>query len=323
MLGMKLMFSRLLLCGLRNHRSNVNLRKTNDLRNSGGIIKFFAVILIGLLCLYHGNSWAHDDQQEVEYPQKRFELGIGVGLARFDTNFKFTKKDTGVSLYVDGEGTLGLPDKDNVPVIYGYYRFAKRHGIGFSMFHINRQSVLFQLDEEKDFHLGDLTVTAGAQANITLTDETSFYFLSYNYTIFDDKRSLLFASFGLYGLDLLYRLDASGSITLQGIPLVANSLSREASVFAPLPLFGLNAWYYFTPKWAMGTRISLVAGSYQEISGEVLDTTVQAKYKLSKRLGFTFGITYFNAELTIDNPDLKTEVAYGFDGIALGLDISF
>lgn len=50
---------------------------------------------------------------------------------------------------------------------------------------------MFQFDESKDFHLGDLTITAGANAKITLTDRTHFSYLSYNYALFDDKRTII------------------------------------------------------------------------------------------------------------------------------------
>jgi len=73
----------------------------------------------------------------------------------------------------------------------------------------------------------------------------------------------------------------------------------------------------------LGAKISLVAGSYQEISALVVDTSVRAKYQFAKHVGFSFGLTYLNAEVTIDDPDLKTEVGYGYDGVALGFDIRF
>ena len=46
-------------------------------------------------------------------------------------------------------------------------------------------------------------------------------------------------------------------------------------------------------------------------------------YQFNKWLGASFGITYFNGDITIDEPDLKTEVGYGYDGVALGLDFKF
>ena len=263
------------------------------------------------------------DNKQSEKPKNRFGLGVGVVRVRFDTNFKFTDKASGFRVFVDGEGTLGLPEKETLPFLYGYYRFARRHAIGFSYFEIKRESTLLQVNESTDFHLGDLTITAGANAKVTISDKSSFSYLSYNYTLFEDQRSFLFASFGLYGLDLTYGLDAEGEITLQGVPVFDERYSQEASVFAPLPLLGIDAWYFFTPKWALGTKISLVAGSYQDISALVLDTTVRAKYQFTKNIGMSLGITYFNAEVTIDEPDLKTEVDYGYDGIALGVDLRF
>lgn len=55
----------------------------------------------------------------------------------------------------------------------------------------------------------------------------------------------------------------------------------------------------------------------------VVDITVKAKYQFSKNVGFTLGITYFNAEVTVDEPDFKAEVDYGIDGVALGIDLRF
>jgi hypothetical protein len=281
------------------------------------------LVVTMLLVCFAKVSWGNEAGKHDEYQRERFAVGVGAGLVRFDTNFRFTDKGSGLSVFVDGEGTLGLPEKKGLPVFYGHFRFNQRHGIGFNYFRVNRQATLFQLNESKDFNLGDLTITAGANAQITLTDTSHFYYLSYNYTIFDDNRSHLFASFGLYGLDLAYVLDATGEITLQGVPLVQDSYHAEASVFAPLPMLGIDAWYFFTPKWALGTKVSLVGGTYQDITAVVLDTTVRAKYLFSKHVGATFGITYFNGEVSIDQAELKTEVDYGFDGIALGLDIGF
>ena len=276
-----------------------------------------------LFVLYAKIGWASEDSKQTENDRTRFGLGVAAAFVRFDTNFKFTHKDSQRSVYVDGEGTLGLSEHQSVPVFYGLYRFSKRHAISFSYFQINRKATLLQIDESKDFSLGDLTITAGATAKVTLTDRTSFYFLGYNYTVFDDNRSYLFASLGIYGLDLTYKLDARGEIILQGDPVVQDSYSGEASVFAPLPMLGIDAWHFFTPKWALGTKISVVGGSYQNISALVLDTTIRAKYQFHKMIGVSLGITYFNAGMTIDDSDLKTEIAYGYDGIALGLDMRF
>jgi len=298
--------------------------KTKLLLEKYGTTKVLGLMLISLQCLYHANGWASENKQQDQYKKKPFSLGIGAGYVRFDTNFRFTDKDSGLSVFVDGEGTLGLPEKQGVPLFYGHYRFGKRqrHGIGFSYFRVNREATLFQLDEQKDFNLGDITITAGAQAKLTLTDRTAFYHVSYNYTLFDDNRNVVFASFGVNGLDLKYIIHAEGEIAVQGETLVEDSFTREAEVFAPLPMFGIDAWSNFTRKWALGTKISLVGGTYQDINALVVDTSVRAKFQFNKWIGVTFGITYFNAEVVLDETGQKSEIDYGFDGISLGINMN-
>ena len=280
-------------------------------------------LVVLLIVFLAGNTWAGEDQKKSNKPVTRIGLGIAVGTGRFDTSFKFTHRDSGASIFIDGEGTLGLPEVHTFPILYGFYRFNMRHSLGFSYFGIKREATLFHLDRSKDFHLGDLTITAGAEAKMTLKDSSSFYTLSYNYTIFDDDRSRLFASVGLYGLDLTYGLDAQGEITLQGEPVASRSYSEEVSVFAPLPMFGIDAWFFFTPKWALGTKISLIGGSYKGVSALVLDTVVRVKYQVTKHVGISLGINYFNASVDIETDKLNTEVDYGFDSVALGLDLRF
>ena len=66
-----------------------------------------------------------------------------------------------------------------------------------------------------------------------------------------------------------------------------------------------------------------MGGSYQDVSAAVLDTSIRSRYMFSKHVGLLLAIKYFNAEVNIDDSDLKTEVAYGFDGLSVGLALSF
>lgn len=271
-------------------------------------------LTVATLLLHPGPAWAKQD--EANSPETvRFALGLGYALVRFDTNYKFTDKNTGDSVYIDAEGTLGLPETAAVPIIYGYWRIAPKHGLGFSYFRIKRESTLF----DDQINLGDIAVSG----NATLTDKSSFAFLGYNYTVFEDDRAFVFASFGLYGLDLKYVFDAEGQISIDGVVLASDSYSATASIFAPLPLFGVDASFKFTPKWSLSSKVSLVGGSFNGVSALVLDTTVDARYQFNRRIGAMFGITYFDADVESDKNDTLTEVSYGFDGVFLGVDLSF
>jgi hypothetical protein len=262
-----------------------------------------------------GQASPANDAETFKNASRKLSVGIGVGIERFDTNFKFTNKSTGRSAFIDAEGTLGLPETDVVPILFGYWKPGKRHGLGFSYFRIDRKTTLLAIDE----NLGDLNVTG----EVNLTDRTRFYSLTYNLTAFQDERSSVFASFGLYGLELRYQLDATGAINFQGNPVRSGEYSAEVKQIAPLPMVGIDAWFSFTPKWALGTKISFVAGKFGDISGTVLESTIRVRYAFNKNFGVTWGINYFDSAIDIDDDDLKTEINYGFDGLAMGIDVGF
>jgi hypothetical protein len=192
-----------------------------------------------------------------------FALGIGAAIVKFDTKLKFTDKtrSTFDSIFIDPEGTLGLPETSSVTTFYGAWNINPKHSIGFSYFSVNRESSLFNIDET----LEDIRIEGDAK----LTDATNFYRLNYGYTLFNDNRSKVKLHAGIYGLDLKYVFEAQGLITRDGVT-TSGSIKEEAKVFAPLPLIGLDLWYSFTPKWGINTKIAFVAGSYEDVSAGVL-----------------------------------------------------
>jgi len=137
------------------------------------IVGVTGLVLVGALCLAPATI---ADGQPVETKKKGFGLGLGGVYAQFDTNAKFTDKQSGYSVFVDAEGTLGLPEADTVPAVYGVYRVSRKHAFGFSYFQIRRDVTFFN----DNLQVGDATISGKA----TLEDKTRFYHLNYNYTFF-------------------------------------------------------------------------------------------------------------------------------------------
>ena len=76
--------------------------KTLNVRVTDTVVTGMCLALLFLL--FSNIGWASEDIDENEKkPLRRFGLGAGVGLVRFDTNFKFTEKSSGRSVFVDGE----------------------------------------------------------------------------------------------------------------------------------------------------------------------------------------------------------------------------
>ena len=244
----------------------------------------------------------------------KFALGVGYAIARFDTNFKFKDKQSGISVFVDGEGTLGLPETDLLPVLYGAYRFNNKHMMGFSYFRVKRESTLLDFDDTVD----DITISG----QVTLRDNTSFYNLFYGYSLYEDERSRVQGLIGINGLDLKYIFEANGTVTYPG-GSTTTSYETEEGIFAPLPLFGFNFWYAFTPKWSLDTKVAFVAGQYQETKAWVVNTSINARYQFNKNVGGVLGIAYFDADVTIEDSEERTDVNYGYDGLFFGLHVVF
>ena len=100
------------------------------------------------------------------FKEPKMGLGVGWALARFDTSVKFTDKQSDRSVFVDAEGTLGLPEADAIPYYYGIYRLSKESGIGFSYFQVKRESSIVNFNKT----LNDVTIDGHA----LFSDDTSF-----------------------------------------------------------------------------------------------------------------------------------------------------
>jgi hypothetical protein len=246
---------------------------------------------------------------------RKLSVGIAGGLMRFDTNFKFTDRETGLSAFLDSEGSMDLPEVKTIPLVYGFWRPSQKHGVGFAYFSVRRESELISIDR----NFGDLSVDGRA----SLEDDTRFYTLAYNYTLFQDSRAFLFASFGINAIDLKYDFDAFGVLTLDGEPISSGAYSERLEQFAPIPMIGLDAWFAITDKWSFGARAAFVGGEVNDVRALILESRIRAKYDLNEHIGLLVGLNYFDGDVTLNDTDLKTEINYGFEGLMLGIDVGF
>ena len=255
-------------------------------------------------------------QAAEQFPEHIAKSGLGFGYAvvRFDTNVKFTDKTSGSSIFVDTEGTLGLPDVDAVPILYGSYRFSPKHGLGFSYFRVSRESSVFNIDENLD----DVQITG----DVRFQDDTDFLNLFYSRLLFSDDRSSVQGLIGINSLDIRYVLEAEG--TIEGLDgAIRDELREDTSILAPLPLVGLNLQYRFTPQWSIVTKVSLVAGSYEDTRAWVLNTAINSSYQINENIGVVLGLAYFDADIVVNKEDERTDITYGYDGLFIGVHGAF
>ena len=279
--------------------------------------KFTGIAALAAL-LWLPAAYADEDLFEepiTEALGRKLSVGIAGGLMRFDTNFKFTNRSNGRSAFLDSEGSMDLPEVKTIPLVYGFWRPSPKHGLGFAYFSVRRDSELIEIDR----NFGDLSVDGRA----SLRDDTRFYTLAYNYTLFQDSRAFLFASFGINAIDLKYNFDAFGVLSIDGDPVTSGSYTESLEQFAPIPLIGLDAWFAITNKWSFGARATFVAGEVSDVRALILESRIRAKYDFNDNVGLLIGLNYFDGDVTLNDTDRKTEINYGFEGLFLGIDIGF
>ncbi len=241
----------------------------------------------------------------------KFLLGVGAGIVRFDVNAKVTDLQDGSSRFIDLEGNLGLDKRSDVTMFYGSYRFSPKHSFHFAYFDIDRSSSF----PEFSGNFEDLIVV---NASLEIKDETRFYNFSYGYGLFADEKSKITLVAGLTGLDLRFSAEAVGEIEVDG-NIRSDAVLVEASVFAPLPLLGLNFVTAYTPQWSLATRVSLIGGSYQDVTARVLNVNINSLYQFNPHVGLLLGLTYFSADVDINDGLELLEVSYNFEGVFIGM----
>ena len=246
---------------------------------------------------------------------KHFLLGVAAGLERFDSNVKVTDKVTGRSVFIDGESSLGLPETEFIPILYGAWQISKRHGMGFNYFRINRTSTLNVIDANWE----DLNVTGIA----SFSDKSSFFYINYSYAFQNTENAVIRGLLGVYAIDLKLDLDAFGDVSIGGEPVTSGEYAENFNQFVPLPLFGLDFWFAASDRWWLGGKFAMIGGKIDNVTALVTEASLRARYRFTGHVGLMIGVNYLSGDVDIDKTNTRREITYGFDGAFLGLDFRF
>ena len=91
---------------------------------------------------------------------------------------------------------------------------------------------------------------------------------------------------------------------------------RRESVAASAPLPNLGAWYRyaFNSKWLAGARLDWLDVSFDEYSGNLINTSVSINYMPWDHFGVTLAYQYFGIDLDVDKSSWKGGVDFSYRG---------
>jgi hypothetical protein len=244
----------------------------------------------------------------------RFALGAGVFAPRLDTQVRRDSSNGLIGTVIDFESTLGMDDNDRLPLLLGYYRFAKKHRLGFQYFRLDRNG-----DSITDARIrfGDALIPANFPVSSFFNVDV--YALNYTYSIIHDGKKELAFNIGLQLQDI--ETGIAGN-------LGPGLLVEEADVVAPLPTFGGSFDYAFNDKWILTSLLGVFAveidlGDYSDLSGEILQFNTGLVWKAFENVGFALQYNYFNVDVDVNDSDWVGFLKYEYKGPVLAVAFYF
>jgi len=244
----------------------------------------------------------------------RFALGIGLFAPRLDTQVRRDSSTGIVGTVIDFESTLGMDDNDQLPMVLGYYRFAKRHRLRFQYFRLDRSG---ESASDAPIRFGDVLIPANFPTSSFFNVDV--YALNYSYSFIHDQRKELAFNVGLQLQDV--ETGIAGN-------LGPGFLVEEADVFAPLPTLGGTFDYAFNDKWiftsllgVFGVEIDL--GDDSDLSGEIVQFNAGVVWKAFDKVGFALQYNYFNVDVDVNDSDWAGFLKYEYRGPVLAFAFYF
>jgi hypothetical protein len=244
----------------------------------------------------------------------RFMVGVGVFSPSLDTRVRRDSSTGIVGTQIHFESTLGLADSDQLPMVLGYYRIAKKHRLGFQYFRLDRNGTSVS---GSAIRFGDRTFPADLPLSSFFNVEV--YSLGYSYSLIHDEKKELAFTIGLQMQAIEFGIAGN----------LGPGVIREASdVVAPLPTFGGSFDYAISDKWIFTSLIGVFAieldlGGDSSFAGEILQINAGVTYKAFKNVGFALQYNYFNLDVDVVDTDWMGKLKYEYRGPVLSVTAHF
>ncbi|KPJ98638.1 MAG: hypothetical protein AMJ60_07610 [Desulfobacterales bacterium SG8_35] len=237
-----------------------------------------------------------------------FKLAAGVFLPAIDSQLRINSKTLGTGTIIDLEDDLGFDEDVTLGVLGGYWRFAKKHRLYFGYYGFDRNT---SAAIDKEIVIDDTTYVVGAELKSNW--DIDFVFASYGYSFFQGEKWELSGSLGFYYLTTSFTVKGIG--TISGEVEAEKEITKEESLELPIPLFGLSAEYYFSPKWRTIISASLFTIAIGDWDGSLFQCSANLEYLFHKNFGVGAGYTYFDVDVERDRETRISHLDYKYSAV--------
>lgn len=274
--------------------------------------RFWIALLLGLTAA--GGAAA----QHSSLIDDRFTLSVGGYLLQTDLRARLD----GASVRnpdVDFDEDLGIGKDASRYRIDGLWRITPRHHLRFMYFDNTGDS---RRTISEDIRWGDTVYKAGA----VLDSEVEFkiFQFAYEYAFLHTPKYELAGTIGVHYIDLSLKLEGNASIVDNNGNVVSRRFeTKQSSVPAPLPVFGLRGLWQVAPDFYLDGLAQYFRVSVDNIDGAVYDLRAGGTYMFTKNFGVGLGYNFFQTRVDVSRSAFNGRVELGYSGLMLYLTGSF
>jgi hypothetical protein len=241
--------------------------------------------------------------------QDKWKFELGGYFPAISSDMKVDIGDASIDL----ENVLGLSENESVARLDGYWRFAKKHRLGFGYYGLRRDATHAFSD---DIDIGGQEWPVGAYVSTEL--DMDFFTLAYAYSFYQNEKWEIAGTIGAYWVSVETTIALAASIGCPGMDCIEASERFESeTVEAPLPLIGLSFDYYITPKWMATFKGGYFQLSLDQFSGKILNLGAKLEYQFTKTFGLGLGYDSFRLNVDAEDAGDTAEIDYKYNGIQL------
>ena len=252
---------------------------------------------------YDAPAFVAPDDESVRRAGRAFEFTTGGFWIK--SNSSVDLRDSPQSVPGSLEDQRQLSRHEFVVPVHATWQWGRLHKLDLRFFTLSRSGSV-RFDEARE--IGGITF--GPDETVTTSLDTRVFRLAYGFSILRDEQKELTVLGGLHITDTDYRVgDGEDSLAASTTPI--------------LPVVGLHGRVNVTPRWSVEASAEAFAMDFARYSGDLIDLSLAARYRISDRYFAGAGYRYYRQDLESADDSLFGDVLVNYWGPYAYLGLRF
>lgn len=249
-----------------------------------------------------------------------YRLDIGGSVVDFDSKIRINSRDDSIDKDIDLEDGLGFDSQLRLGFVKGTWRMANRHRLSLLYAPIKRTT---EKTTSNDIEIGGDIIRAGAFVGSSA--KTHVFDIEYLYSFYKRPNLELGVSAGIYWMNTLTEVTASGQVILEGSDQEEFRTDFQASqrLIAPLPLFGLSASYAITPQWLAHAYARYFDITISDIEGRIVSFNIKTEYYFTSHFALGAALVSFDLDVKHNGVVFFNTLEYDYSGLQAYLALKY